>query len=131
MFLNFTNHPIAQWSEEQLSAARQYGEIREMLFPIVPPEWDINRVCSLADELFESVYALQPDAVLCQGEMTLTYQLVKRMCAAGIPVLCACNLRDTKEELLSDGSTQKLSRFVFCGFRYYEGLSQNQSDLMP
>ena len=120
MFLNFSNHPVAQWSKEQLSAAGQYGEIQEMSFPNVPPDWDIGRVCSLADELFEEICALRPDAVLCQGEMTLTYQLVKRLCAAGIPVLSACSDRMTEEEQLPDGSTQKLSQFVFCGFRLYE-----------
>jgi hypothetical protein len=120
MFLNFTNHPSSQWCEAQLAAAREYGPVRDMTFPVVPPEWDIGRVCAYADGLFAQICALRPAAVLCQGEMTLTYQLVKRLCAAGIPVLCACSQRVTEEKPLPNGATQKVSRFVFCGFRRYE-----------
>ena len=120
MFLNFSNHPSAGWSAEQHAAAGQYDEIRDLPFPAVPPEWEIDRVCALAETLFQEMLDLRPDAVFCQGEMTLTYQLVKRLSAAGIPALCACSNRITEETQLPDGSTQKLSRFVFCGFRRYE-----------
>ena len=37
MFINLTNHPSATWSEEQLKAARQYGEIVDLHFPIIEP----------------------------------------------------------------------------------------------
>ena len=104
MFLNVSNHPSDKWSPEQLAAAEKYGEIRDLPFPTVLPYWDIASVCKLADALFEEISAMQPDAVLCQGEMTLTYQLVKRLHAAEIPVFCACSDRISEEIRLPDGS---------------------------
>lgn len=120
MFLNFSNHPSDQWSKEQTEAANRYGEIRDMPFPAVSPDWDTERVCALADGLCSRILAERPDAVLCQGEMTLTYQLVKRLGAAGIPVFCACSERITEETQTPDGSTRKTSYFVFRRFRRYE-----------
>ena len=119
MFLNLSNHPSALWSAAQLKAASAYGPVQDLPFPAVPPEWDIGRVCAFADALFEQVLAMNPAAVLCQGEMTLTYQLVKRLCAAGIPALCACSERVTEEIPLPDGATKKTSRFEFRSFRPY------------
>lgn len=120
MFLNVSNHPSGTWSREQLAAAEAYGPVRDFPFPEVPPEWETRSVCRLADGLAGEILALAPAAVLCQGEMTLTYQLVKRLHAAGIPVLSACSRRVTEEKLLPDGTTERVSRFTFCGFRPYE-----------
>ena len=119
MFLNVTNHPSRDWSAAQLEAAAAYGPVRDFPFPRVSPDWDTARVCRLADSLFAEIAVLRPAAVLCQGEMTLTYQLVKRLEAAGIPVLCACSERVSDETHLPDGAVETVSRFVFRGFRSY------------
>mgnify|MGYP007101881037 CR=1 FL=1 len=119
MFLNVTNHPSELWPPAQTAAALQYGEIRDLPFPAVPPEWDIRKVAALADTLADDILRLRPAAVLCQGEMTLTYQLVNRLHAAGIPALCACTERRTEETRLPTGETKKISVFEFRGFRRY------------
>ena len=79
MFLNVSNHPSDKWSQEQLAAAEMYGSVRDFPFPVISPYWDIARVSALADALFKEISDMHPDAVLCQGEMTMTYQLVKRL----------------------------------------------------
>ena len=126
MFLNLSNHPSGQWCAEQIAAAKAYGEITDMPFPAVPPEWDAERVSAFADRLFAQIVATGPAAVLCQGEMTLTYQLVKRLTKAGVPALCACSDRLTEETTLPDGSTKKISRFVFRGFRLYDAAGNGE-----
>lgn len=35
MFINFSNHPSANWSREQLEAARRYGEVADLSFPVI------------------------------------------------------------------------------------------------
>ena len=37
MFINFTNHPSAQWSAEQKAAAQAYGEVIDLAFPAIDP----------------------------------------------------------------------------------------------
>ena len=119
MLLNVSNHPSSLWSSEQLAAAKEYGDIRDYPFPNVPPYWDEQHVEKLAEWMLSDILMLNPEAVLCQGEMTLTYLLVKRLTAAGIRVLCACTERSTQENPLSDGTMQKTTRFSFVRFREY------------
>lgn len=40
MFINFTNHPSAQWSAEQKAAAQAYGEVIDLAFPAIDPAAD-------------------------------------------------------------------------------------------
>ena len=37
MFINHTNHPSQYWSDEQLAAAHQYGEVVDIPFPLIDP----------------------------------------------------------------------------------------------
>ncbi len=119
MFLNLTNHPSALWSAEETAAARRYGEIRDLPFPNVPPDTDEAGVDEMARALCGEVKALKPGAVMCQGEMTLTFRLVLLLKAAGIKVLAACSERVTTERKNPDGSTEKTAVFVFRRFREY------------
>ncbi len=73
MFINFTNHSSAKWSGEQRMAAERYGEIVDIPFPSVPPEYDSQRVNELAAQYTELICGYKPDAVLVQGEMTLSF----------------------------------------------------------
>lgn len=119
MFINFTNHPSALWSKAQLDAASAYGSIVDLSFPNVPPQFSEEDVQRMADEYMEKILALKPSAVLCQGEMTLTCLMAHRLIASGVPALSACSERRTEERVNPDGSTQKVSVFVFCRYRAY------------
>ena len=72
MLINFTNHPSKDWSEEQLAAAAVYGKVQDLPFPPVPEDWDENNLAALAVDCAEKIAALNPQAVVCQGEFTLT-----------------------------------------------------------
>ena len=119
MFINFSNHPYAQWSAEQQAAAQRYGKVVDLVFPAIDPAADEAALDSLATVYADHILHLNPDAVLCQGECTFVYRVVQRLEAAGIPTLAACSRRKSQETTYPDGSTLKRSIFVFAGFRRY------------
>ena len=83
-FVNFTNHPADTWDSAQLSAARKYGEIAELAFPAVNSRASEKDIAALADELSEKIIAMNPSAVMCQGEFTLAYAVISRLRKNGI-----------------------------------------------
>lgn len=119
MFINYSNHPSALWSKEQLTAAAVYGQIRDIPFLSVSPDLDEYGVSALAEQEYEKIMALQPDAVMCQGEFSLTFALIDRLLDAHIPVFAACSQRETKERITDTGETERISTFRFIRFRQY------------
>lgn len=120
MLLNLTNHPLAQWPDSQRAeAAARWGEICDFPFPQVDPAWTGEEVASQARHLVGRALALWPDAVLCQGEMTMTYALTALFQRAGVTVVAACTRRRTEERRGADGSVTKTAVFLFEGFRAY------------
>ena len=122
MFINFSNHPSYNWSQEQLDAAGEYGEIIDLPFPQVPSEYDERSILMLADEQIKRMPSISAgdSAIMIQGEFTLTYALVSRLKGLGYKVLSACADRKAEEVSADDGSTTKVSRYVFTRFREYE-----------
>ncbi len=93
-FLNISNHPNAEWDEDQRSAALALGQpIRDLPFPEVPAEADETWIQRMADELAAAATALAPAAALVQGEFTLTFALVDRLEKAGVPCYAASSPR--------------------------------------
>lgn len=119
MLINLSNHPCVQWSDAQRAAAAAYGKIVDIPFPTVDAEADEQQIAAIATKYAEKLTAMNPHAVLCQGEMTLTFALVCLLQRSGIPVLAATSKRITKEQILSDGTVEKISYFRFCRFRQY------------
>lgn len=119
MLINFTNHSSANWSKEQLAAAAVYGGVQDLPFPPVPEDWDEKQVAALAADCAEKIAALKPQAVVCQGEFTLTAAVTSLLLSRGIPVLAACSRRYILEEKQEDGTTVKKAVFRFTRFRSY------------
>ena len=113
-FINYTNHPSATWSPEQLKAAQQYGEIIDIPFPNVSPTLTTQEVAALSEEQCELILKYAPGAVLCQGEFSLAYDIIKRLKAQNITVLAACSERNT----VTIGNERR-SIFCFIQFREY------------
>lgn len=120
LFVNFTNHPSDKWSFEQLSAAKSYGEIINIPFPMVDPQGDENYIKELAEQSVTQILSYKPSAVLCQGEMTLAFAIVSILAyKCRINVFAACSERVTKESVGPDGKTIKTAEFRFVRFRKY------------
>lgn len=119
MFINFTNHPVEKWSSKELEEAQKWGEIKEYPFPQVNAYATEEEIEQQAQEIVEELMELKPDAVMCQGEFTLTYAIVTKLKKLNIEVLSACSDRITEEHTLEDGTTEKKARFEFIKFRRY------------
>lgn len=118
-FINFSNHPSGNWSEKQLAAARKWGEIADLPFPNVEPDATKEQIEELAETMAAQIQAQNPAAVMCQGEFTLTFQVVTHLKAAGILTLSACSRRQVTEVRQADGTSRKVSVFEFVQFREY------------
>lgn len=118
MFINHTNHSSKYWSDEQLVAARQYGNVIDMPFPRIDPLASTKDIAQLAQDYAGRIIALHPTAVLCQGEFIYCHVLVERLLAVGITVLAATSER-VVEESYHDGINEKTVNFRFAQFREY------------
>ena len=119
MFINLSNHPSTLWETEQLQEASQYGEVRDLSFPQVPPDADETAINALAEEYERKILSMTDDVehltVHLMGEMTLTCSLVRRLAAQGINVVASTTRRETAT--LPDG--RQVSAFKFIRFRKY------------
>lgn len=119
MFINFSNHPSSSWLKEQLAAAHEYGEIVDISFPNINPEFTSSMLNELADEAVVTITSYGKDIVVhIMGEMTFTYTVVSRLKALGIKCVASTTKRDPKKVvMLPDGT--KISDFHFIQFREY------------
>jgi hypothetical protein len=120
MFINFTNHPSASWSEAQITEASKFGEIIDVPFPNVPESADEDEIMSLAVYYSSKIISMNPTAVLCQGEYSLCFTVASILIKKRIVVLCACSKRNTLEKQTENGSTYKETFFTFQRFREYQ-----------
>ena len=119
VFINLTNHGSGSWSEAQKEAASRYGEILDLPFPAIEPEWTSDEVNKLAEEYVDHILSMDAEpTVLCQGEFTFSYSVIHALLEKGVKVLAACSRRETEE--VQDGEkTRKTAVFRFVRFREY------------
>lgn len=116
MFINLSNHPSVCWGEDQLQAARQIGEIVDIHFPNIEPEFTSSMVNNLADITVNNIMGVGKDIVVhVMGEMTFTYAVVSRLKQLGVKCLASTTERNTV--IMPDG--KKVSDFKFVQFREY------------
>lgn len=114
IFVNFTNHPSEFWGKRQKEEAEKYGRIVDLPFPDVPPGAEEGEIQKLGEECCRRITEMEPAAVLCQGEFSLTFFAVTWLRERGIKVLTACSER----KVVQNGNV-KSSVFEFAGFREY------------
>ena len=119
LFINHTNHPSAQWSEEQLQAARQYGDVVDVPFPQIEAGLSEAEVHDMAEAAAGRIAELKPSAVLVQGEFTYSYAIIGYLLKAKIDVLAACSERCTECFVNEQQETVKRSVYKFVRFRSY------------
>lgn len=117
MLINLSNHPSVNWSKEQTELAiAQFGSIKDMPFPNVPPDATTEQVCELAKSFLEKIKNTPSvTAVHLMGEMTFIVALTRLLQLEGIKVVCSTTERIVLEE--KDG--KKTMQFQFCQFREY------------
>ena len=117
MFINLTNHPSGNWSEEQRKAALHYGKIVDLSFPIIEPTHTKDDILLLVKECMDVIMGIKEGetVVHVMGEMTFTYNLVHALKDAGITCLASTTERNTI--MTPDG--KKISEFKFVQFREY------------
>lgn len=118
-FINCTNHPYQYWDEGQKRAAHQFGEVIDVPFPQVNPNGTEIQIKEQAKRVVDEILKLHPQVVLCQGEFTLTHQIIMMLKEYKIVTVAACCERASSEEKTEDGSVKKTSYFKFVQFRQY------------
>ena len=115
MLLNLSNHPSANWPQEQMDAAiQQYGSVQDLTFPQIDPSATSDDVEKLAEEYEHKIRKINPMTVHIMGEMTFTYKLVTRLKDIGI----AC-IASTTQRITQENDNVKTSVFKFIQFRSY------------
>lgn len=118
VFVNLSNHPVADWLEDQKAAATAYGELMDEPFPQIPADATCDEVEEIAQGVVRKLLAEHPVRALTvhvMGEMVASYHIVQLLKAAGVRCVASATRRDVQE--LGDG--KKLSSFQFAGFREY------------
>ena len=121
IFVNFSNHPSENWSNEQISAAKSIvsgGSIVDIAFPQVSGDADESEISRTADKYAKEIISLNPSAVMCQGEFGICLEIVTTLKNNGIKVLYSCSERKTVETVI-ENRTEKTSVFKFVRFREY------------
>ena len=123
MFINFSNHRIENWGEEQLAAAKSYGEIIDLPFPNVDPEGDENYISNLTEEYVEKIVSMiqnpLQDVVHIMGELNLVFSLVSRLTAKGVTCVASTTERIVVEKVTETGEPRKSATCKFRQLRAY------------
>lgn len=126
MLINLSNHPSANWGNEQTKAAEIYGRVIDLAFPAIDPAATTGQVEFLAEQYEVKVRQMLSTentgayAVHVMGELTFCFALIARLQKAGITCLASTTGRDTVE----NGNGSKTSVFRFVRFRDYPMLNQ-------
>lgn len=118
MFINLSNHPFATWSSSQLSVAREYGELVEIAFPNINPESSTTEVQMMAITCVTNIlehYPTENLTVHIMGEMTFSYQVIRKLKEAGVRCVASTTERIVEET----EDHRKLVQFSFVQFREY------------
>lgn len=119
MLINCTNHPYEIWTDTQKKAAEIYGEVLDLPFPHIEPEFTDQDLRKLTDDFINKIKEYSPSAVMVAGEFTFAFMLVDKLLRDNVKVICSCSRRMTIEIKKDDGTNEKKSIFQFERFREY------------
>ncbi len=117
LFINISNHPAGHWSEKQLAAAKEYGEIVDIDFPSVDPEADESCIEAIANDFVKDYVHFLPSECTfhIMGEMTLTHRLISLLKSLGFKCLASTS----KRRVRYNQNGEKIVDFDFIQFREY------------
>ena len=119
IFINYTNHPVKDWSEEQVSAAKKYAEtLVDIPFIVIDPDKDEDDIEKIADSELKKILKVaegQDATVHLMGEQTFSFSLIKKLQGLGV----RCVASTTKREVKDLGDNKREVTFRFVKFREY------------
>jgi hypothetical protein len=120
MLINLSNHPSTNWQPEQLAAAQSFGEVVDLPFPSIPPEWDTEKVANMAYEYLDKCKLLfhsknANNVVHLAGEPIFCFVLAQLLLKENI--VC---LTSTTQRIVTEKNDMKTSEFRFGCFREYK-----------
>ena len=105
MFINFSNHLLSTWTERQIKAAKEYGELEEIVFPNINPQFTTEQVQMLATDL----------TIHVMGELTFCFSVVQQLKEKGVRCVASTTERIVEET----ADNKKVTQFSFAQFREY------------
>lgn len=117
VFVNLSNHPSSDWTENQLTEAERYGKVKDVDFPTIPPEADEQAISQIAAQYVTMIRDMTKDKSVTlhiMGEMTFVFRVVSQLNSLGITCVAS-----TTERIAYETDTGKLSVFHFVRFRKY------------
>lgn len=122
LLINLSNHPISEWSEQQLVASNEYGRCLDFPFPRVDPQDSIDRIVYQSSQVVERVLNIIEKeqaqgftTIHVMGEMTMTMALVQSFQRRNIE--CIASTANRFSKLVEPG--KKLITFKFVRFRTF------------
>jgi len=122
-FINLSSHPLREWPQEQVAAARALGFDEPFDYPagelLVPPEADTGAVVDLARRIAADAIARGARAAHVAGEPVLVSALVRELGARGVRCFSATTAREVVSSARPDGSVETRRTFRFVRWREY------------
>ncbi len=121
MLFNISNHPLSEWSAEQLTEAKRlWGGVEDIPFPQVDPDATTEQVNQLAEQLCELYVQIVEraeagSAFHIMGELNFTFSIVTLLKQRGCRVYASTSHRQSV--VVSEG--KMLKSFCFHQFREY------------
>jgi len=125
MLINLSNHPSANWSEQQIEAAKeQFGNIKDLPFPQIDPSANPFQVAKMAENYFNrirkmfndaGIITLANSAVHIMGELTFCHVLIGLLHKKGYK----CVASTTERSIIEEKDGRKTAQFTFVQFREY------------
>ena len=120
MLINLSNHPSSIWSEKQLLAAFPFGEILDIPFPCIPPDWETEQVEHCALDYFEKIRAIaqksdESPIIHIAGEPVFCFILIQLL----LKNRFSC-ITSTTERIVTVKEGTKVSEFKFNQFRRFK-----------
>lgn len=122
VFINYSNHPMYKWSEEQLNAAKEISDtFQDIEFPQINPEATEDDIINLVKEQLGYILDINREmddiTIHIAGEMTFVAYFISycnKWCK-NVTCITSTSKRNTVEN--PDGS--KTIKFEFVKFRRY------------
>ena len=118
MFINFSNHSLSTWTERQIKAAKEYGELEEIVFPNINPQFTTEQVQMLATDYVAKILTHYPIEILTvhvMGELTFCFSVVQQLKEKGVRCVASTTERIVEET----ADNKKVTQFSFVQFREY------------